>query len=236
MGSARKRRKVFREWRKKVAYSVVPGISAFGRMLIRSLFKTMRVRLQGEEPVIRMLESGEPFLMAFFHGRQLLLVPGMEGYRAAIMASISFLGEVQTGILEGFGYKVIRGSSSRGGARVLGEMIRYLRKGGIGALAVDGPRGPGQIVKPGIIFTARKLGVPIIPVSTSARPALLFKSAWDRYLLPLPFSRGLILLGSPWHPGEGSDSLDVEVQCDNLGRILMELEARADALIGRTAK
>ncbi len=235
MGKTRKRNKAFREWKKKVAYSVVPGISFLGKLLIRSLFKTMRVRLQEEERVAQLLKSGEPFLIAFFHGRQFLLVRGLEGHQAAIMTSISFLGEVQRGILEGFGYKVIRGSSSRGGARVLGEMIRHLRQGGVAAMAVDGPRGPGRVVKPGIIFTARKLGVPIVPVATSAHPAFFFKSAWDQYILPLPFSRGVILLGLPWSPGEDSDANDVEKQCERLGQILGELEARADALIGRTA-
>ena len=103
-------------------------------------------------------------------------------------------------------------------------------------MAVDGPRGPGRIVKPGIIFAALKLGVPIVPTTTSARPALLFKSAWDRYLLPLPFSRGLILMGLPWHPGEVSDPSNVKVQCEELSRILVDLEAQADALVGKTGK
>lgn len=234
MASRRKKIKVFRTWGKRIAYKAVPLLSAFGRIFIRSLWATMRVEYQGDERVLTMLKSDQPFLLAFFHGRQFLLVRGMEGYRAAIMASISYLGEVQTRILEGFGYEVIRGSSSRGGARVLGEMIRYVRQGRVGAMAVDGPRGPGRVVKPGIVFAARKLGIPIVPVTTSARPAILLRSAWDRYLLPLPFSRGLILIGSPWHPGEGGPDGVME-DCKKLGRLLEELEIQANVLVGKKA-
>ena len=236
MAPPRKKNKVFRKWGKRIAYKAVPLFSAFGRIFIRSLWATMRVDYQGDERALAMLKSDQSFLLAFFHGRQFLLVRGMEGYRAAIMASISFLGEVQSKILEGFGYEVIRGSSSRGGARVLGEMIRLVRKGRIGALAVDGPRGPGHIVKPGIIFTARKLKIPIIPVTTSARPALLFRFAWDRYLLPLPFGRGVIFFGSPWEPGAAKQNSDVETDCEILAGMLEDLEARADAVLGKTSK
>lgn len=183
-----------------------------------------------------MLAAGQPFLLAFFHGRQFLLINEMEGRPGVIMSSISYMGEVQAGILKGFGFRVIRGSSSRGGARVLGQMIRFVRNGRVGVFAVDGPRGPGGVVKPGVIFAARKLGVPIVPLTTSARPSLLFGSAWDRYVLPMPFCRGLILFGSPWHPGEGPGASGVEEDCLKLGRILSGLEREADVLIGRTKK
>jgi len=227
------RRSPFREWRRSLAYRIVPVFSALGRFFIRSFWATMRVRLQDERPVISMLEAGQPFLVAFFHGRQFLLVRGLRGWPAVIMASISYMGEIQSGILEGLGYRVVRGSSSRGGARVLGEMIRFVRQGRVGAFAVDGPRGPGRVAKSGIVFAARKLGIPIIPVTTSARPSLFFGSTWDRFMLPMPFCRGLILFGSPWHPSGGPDPAGVREECVKLEEMLNELEIRADALVGR---
>jgi lysophospholipid acyltransferase (LPLAT)-like uncharacterized protein len=223
----------FKRWRKRLAYGVVPLLSALGLILIRCFSATMRVRLQGEEPLIAMREAGRPFLLAFFHGRQFLLVSKLSGWPAVIPASISYMGEIQSGILEGFGYKVVRGSSSRGGARVLGEMMRHVRRGRVGAFAVDGPRGPGKVVKPGIIFAARKMGIPVVPVATSARPSRVFVSAWDRYMLPMPFCRGLILFGSPWVPPGGSGDARIREACATLARMLDELETRADALIGK---
>jgi lysophospholipid acyltransferase (LPLAT)-like uncharacterized protein len=180
-----------------------------------------------------MLEAGQPFLMAFFHGRQFLLVHRLKSWPAAIMTSISYMGEIQSRILSGFGFKIIRGSSSRGGARVLGQMIRLVRQGNIGVFAVDGPRGPGGVAKPGVIFAARKLGVPIVPVTTSARPSFVLKSAWDRYLLPMPFCSALILFGSPWHPGDSLGEEAIREDCRKLEDILNELGKEADTLIGK---
>jgi lysophospholipid acyltransferase (LPLAT)-like uncharacterized protein len=158
----------------------------------------------------------------------------MRNRPVVIMASISYLGEIQARVLNRFGFRIVRGSSSRGGVRVLGEMIRHVRRGHSGAFAVDGPRGPGGVVKPGVIFAARKLGVPIVPLSTSSRPSVLFKSAWDRYLLPLPFSSGLVLFGTPWYPEGSDDDGSVQEDCLKLARILMDLDREADVLVGRT--
>jgi lysophospholipid acyltransferase (LPLAT)-like uncharacterized protein len=225
------RRSPFREWRRRRAYSLVPFLSLLVRFLVRCLGMTMRVRFEGGEPVFRMLKNGQPFFFAFFHGRQFLLIHGLRGHPVVIMTSISYLGEIQAGVLRSFGYSIVRGSSSRGGVRVLTEIIREVRRGNPCAFAVDGPRGPGSVVKPGVIFAARKLGVPVVPVTTASKPSLLFRSAWDRYQLPLPFSRGLILFGQPWNPGEGTGNVAVDQQCRELEAALKRLESRADALI-----
>jgi lysophospholipid acyltransferase (LPLAT)-like uncharacterized protein len=236
MGRPNTRPRTFREWRKKQAYRILPVFVPLVRFLIRSLGATMRVRLEREGPVMRMVEEGKPVLVAFFHGRQFVLVHEMRHRPVVIMTSISYLGEIQARVLGGFGFRIVRGSSSRGGVKVLGEMIRHLRRGYSGAFAVDGPRGPGGVVKPGIIFIARKLGVPIIPVTTSARPSILLRSAWDRYLLPMPFSRGLVLFGTPWHPEGNEDDPAVREDCLKLAQILSDLEKEADALVGKTKR
>ena len=111
------------------------------------------------------------------------------------MTGISYMGEIQSRILEGFGVTTIMGSSKGGGARVLAQMVKMMRSGMVGAFAVDGPRGPYGVVKPGAVYIAKKLGVPLVPVTTSAASSTLITSAWDRYLLPFPFSRCLIQYG-----------------------------------------
>jgi len=233
MNLPRSRRRAFREWRKRQAYRVLPVFVPPVRFFIRFLGATMRVRFVHDKPVMEMLDSRQPFLFAFFHGRQFILVHEMKRWPVVIMTSISYLGDIQARVLSSFGFRIVRGSSSRGGVRVLAEMIRHVRNGDTGAFAVDGPRGPGGIVKPGIIFASKKLGVPIVPVTTSARPSILLHSAWDRYLLPLPLSRGLVLFGEPWHPGGGSGDEDIRSNCLELARILEDLEMEADALLGR---
>ncbi len=205
-------------------------------MLVKGLSLTLRTRFSGEAPVRELLDSKSPFVLAFFHGRQFLLVNQLRNWPNTVMTSISYMGEIQARTLKMFGYKTIKGSRSRGGARVLAEMINNIRRGRIGTFAVDGPRGPFREVKPGAVYAAKKLGVPVIPVSTSAWPSLIIESAWDRYLLPLPFSRALVHLGEPIFLDRDLTEESIQQDCRRIGRALEELEADADALIGRTRK
>lgn len=224
----------FREWKRRQAYRILPVFPPLGFLLIKGLSLTVRARFSGESPVRKMLDSKSPFILVFFHGRQFLLVHQLRSWPNTIMTSISYMGEIQARILKMFGYKTIKGSSSRGGARVLAEMINHIRRGRIGTFAVDGPRGPFREVKPGAVFAAKKLGVPVVPVSTSAWPSLLIENVWDRYLLPLPFSRALVQFGEPIFLDRDFTEESIKQDCRRIGRALEELEAEADALIGRT--
>jgi lysophospholipid acyltransferase (LPLAT)-like uncharacterized protein len=76
-------------------------------------------------------------------------------------------------------------------------MVEGLRKGKDIALAVDGPRGPIYEVKQGITYLAGKLNKPIVPVSTSAKRYWILEKIWDKYMLPMPFTRGVIVYGEP---------------------------------------
>lgn len=224
----------FREWRRKQAYRALPLFPPLGFLLVKGLSLTLRTRFSGEVPVLELLESGKPFVLVFFHGRQFLLVNQLRKWPNTIMTSISYMGEIQSRILEMFGYVTIRGSSSRGGARVLAEIIHHVRRGRIGTFAVDGPRGPYREVKPGAVFAAKKLDVPVVPVTTSAWPSLVMENYWDRYLLPMPFSRGLVHFGEPIFLDRNTTEESVVQDCLRIRSVLEELEAEADDLVGRT--
>jgi len=226
----------FREWRRKQAYRILPVFPPLGFLFIKGLSLTIRTRFSGDASVQEMLNSKSPFVLAFFHGRQFLLVHQLRHWPNTIMTSISYMGEIQARVLKMFGYITIKGSSSKGGTRVLVEMVNNVRRGRIGTFAVDGPRGPYGEVKPGAVFTAKKLGVPVIPVSTSAWPSLLIENAWDRYLLPVPFSRALVHFGEPIFLDSDITEESIKKDCQQVGRALEKLEAEADVLIGRTRK
>jgi hypothetical protein len=138
-----------------------------------------------------------PILFALWHGRMFLSIQAHRHEGIVTMASRSKDGEIIAGWLERNGYKVVRGSSSRGGSEALREMVRQVRSGRAAALTVDGPQGPPRQVQPGIVELARLTGGWILPItSSSARPRFL--ASWDRYLLPRPFSRNVVLYGEPF--------------------------------------
>ena len=141
--------------------------------------------------------AGENIIYAFWHGRQFLLFYNHRNAGAVIPASESRDGEIQAGILKYFGFNVVRGSSKRKGERALLGLVDGLRKGRDIALAVDGPRGPIYEVKQGITYLAGKLNKQIVPVSASAKRFWILEKIWDKYLLPRPFTKGVIVYGEP---------------------------------------
>lgn len=149
---------------------------------------------------------GVPILFALWHGRMFLSIQAHRREGIVTMASRSKDGDIIAGWLERNGYSVVRGSSSRGGSEALREMVRRVRAGNSAALTVDGPTGPPRRVQPGIVELARLTGGWILPItSSSARPRFL--ASWDRYLVPAPFSRNVVLYGEPFPiPADARDA------------------------------
>lgn len=103
------------------------------------------------------------------------------------MTSRSFDGEYIARIIEEFGFKAVRGSSSRGAVRALLGMHTVIEEGRIAAFTIDGPRGPVYVAKPGPVLLARNTGAPIRCFYVAPREAWVLNS-WDRFLIPKPFT------------------------------------------------
>ncbi len=159
-------------------------LAPLGTFLLRALAATWRVRLLGPDPPY---ESG-PIVFCFWHGAQAGLFAHPRPRKVAVLASLSRDGTLQAKILSRLGFDVLRGSSSRGGAPGLRGVIRALRSGVDAAFAVDGPRGPLHVVKPGALLAARAAGAAVVPIAVRSSRAWVFERAWDRYALPKPFA------------------------------------------------
>jgi lysophospholipid acyltransferase (LPLAT)-like uncharacterized protein len=165
-----------------------------------------RVEDQGDE---------SPIVFAFFHGHQFPLLAWKHRRKTAVMVSLSADGEMQGSILAKIGFAVTRGSSSRGGARALVSLVKQMRTGLDAAFAVDGPRGPRGVCKPGALMLARNAGAKIVPMGSAATSAYVFHQAWDRYILPEPFATVGIALGEAMDPnaideGDLARAIDAE--------------------------
>jgi lysophospholipid acyltransferase (LPLAT)-like uncharacterized protein len=206
-------------------------LSMIGWSLIALWSRTLRIRVEGREIPARLEAGGKGVIYAFWHGRQFLLVPTHKGSGIVIPVSESRDGEIQAGILRRFGLGVVRGSSKRKGARALMGLVEALRNNRSVAISVDGPRGPIYEVKQGITYLAGKLGLPIVPVITSARSAWRLEKVWDKYLLPKPFSECLVLYGEPITVN-GTEEDELEKKRIELGAALNATMARADRMMG----
>jgi lysophospholipid acyltransferase (LPLAT)-like uncharacterized protein len=164
-----------------------------GALALRALGRTWRVCFEGPDP----FAGSQPQIAAFWHRNLLVASYLFRNRGVTAFVSRSRDGDLITGALSHLGYaRPARGSSSRGGAAALREMVRLVRKGLTAAVVTDGPRGPARRSKPGVLTLARLTAAPIAPLAFSARPCLRLRS-WDRTLLPLPFARVICHFAAP---------------------------------------
>ncbi|HET7319638.1 MAG TPA: lysophospholipid acyltransferase family protein, partial [Nitrospirota bacterium] len=209
-------------------------LSYIGWVLISIWSRTIRIQFIEKKIPDQLRAEGNNLIYAFWHGRQFLLFHNHRNTGIVIPASESRDGDIQAGVLLHFGFDVVRGSSKRKGDRALLGLVDGLRKGKDIALAVDGPRGPIYEVKQGITYLAGKLNKPIVPVATSAKRFWILEKIWDKYMLPVPFTRGVIVYGEPIVV-RGIQEEELESKRRELTDALNRVMSRADAYFHRQA-
>ncbi len=141
---------------------VIPFLAAVG---IKGLAKTMNISVVGAETVEVFSHKKQPVIIAFWHGRQLMMPLAYRGQSASILISQHRDGEMIASIMQKFGFGAVRGSSSRGGMNALRNLIRAGRQGQDLVVTPDGPRGPACHVQMGVIALAKLTGFPIVPLT-----------------------------------------------------------------------
>ncbi len=208
---------------------VRPGLLAIPIYYIARLIgTTLRLKTSGFE-IIRDLSGGK--ILAGWHGRTFIATRLLRNLGVWTIISHSRDGEMQNRIFTKFGFRTIRGSSGRGGVRAAVEAIRVLRSGATMAFTPDGPRGPSGIVQEGIMLMAQKSGAALIPVGVSANPRWLVKS-WDRYMVPKPFAKAIMIFGDPIFVAANADEDELEQARLRLQREIHRLEAEAEKAVG----
>lgn len=156
---------------------------------LRLLGATWRISRAAPPECAPIIDGTSPAVIAFWHGSMLPVWYRFRSGKHAALVSGSADGELLAGYLEralGYG-RVIRGSSSRGGADALDAMVAALA-GSSCLITPDGPRGPRHVAKPGALVAARRSEVPVMLVGWWCRKKITLGS-WDRMEVPLPFSR-----------------------------------------------
>jgi lysophospholipid acyltransferase (LPLAT)-like uncharacterized protein len=184
-------------------------------LFVRLYLASLRVSVHADPALDR--TDIRPWVLCFWHGEQLALLRFRRRRSTVALVSHSADGQLQSGALAMQGLRVERGSSSRGGARGLIAIVRRLLRGEDAAFALDGPKGPRCTVHPGAGAAARLAAGVLIPMGSAAPRGITLARAWDRFRIPLPFSRVAVRLGAP---------LSASVSDEELGRAV----ARASEL------
>ena len=218
-----------KQLRRDIARFLSAGLAPYLlHFLIRRLYASMRIEVRGSRVMPSFTERGEGFVGIFWHGR-LLMIPFLyPGKWMHVLISTHRDGEIIARVMERFRFRLVRGSSKKGGTAALKEMVRLLREDKDVAITPDGPKGPREVAKPGVAQVARLSGKAVIPMAFGASRAWRLGS-WDRFFIPKPFSRGVYVVGEPlrYRDGEEPEAFRVRIEA-----ALRDVTERADGYFG----
>ncbi|MEW6557347.1 MAG: lysophospholipid acyltransferase family protein [Elusimicrobiota bacterium] len=198
-----------------------------GSFYIWFVGRTSKIIVKNSSVYDWLTKNNKPVIFAFWHGRQIPLVWSHRKKNIQILVSQSKDGEYIARITKRFGFGTVRGSSSKGGIKALVGIIRKAKNGFSVAFTPDGPRGPAREIQPGVILTAQKTGLPIIPLASSSKRKYIIKN-WDEFHIPYPFNKIVICHGEPIYIHETED---IKVKLQELKKAIDETTNKADILI-----
>jgi len=225
-----------RNWLRQIKDKLLLFLASWiGPILIYILGMTLKIEWVGEENLDILRKEKKSVIYAFWHGRMLIFTFSHRKQKIHVLISQHRDGEFIARIIHRLGFVTVRGSTTRGGPKAIFEMCEKTASGFDVAITPDGPRGPGFQVHPGIIYVAQRSGMSIVPITNSAKNRWNL-SSWDRFLIPKPFSKAVIMLGKPIYVPAESTQQELEEIRSDLERQLGELTQKADDYFLRAHK
>lgn len=198
-----------------------------GWLVILLLGKLSFIKVVGRHHFENLKNKKVPIIGVLWHGRILLPIYLHRNQGVTPMISIHADGEIIAQTMQKIGYQTVRGSSTRGGKEAFHNMVDVLNQGRQGAMIPDGPRGPRHYLKPGTLFIAQQAGAYLLPISFSAKRKIQFNS-WDRFILPLPFSKSVVIYGAPINVPQDLSQQQLEQLRKKFEKDMIQLEKQAD--------
>ncbi len=179
----------------RLVLAVVPRVVWALVWIVSRTWRFEVIAEEGVTPLLFGLGAG-PEIYCFWHQCVLPCTVYFRRTGATILISRSFDGELITRILRLFGFKAVRGSSSRGAREGLLGLAQVIESGNPAIFTADGPRGPIYRTKMGPIKLAQMTGAPIGAFHLEPERAWVMRS-WDRFLVPKPFTR-IVVSWAQW--------------------------------------
>lgn len=168
----------------------------FLKSAINLLCKSLKIEKVNQEVIEDLKKKNQNFVLAFWHSTMLLPWYVHRNQNFAALTSLSKDGDLLARQLKSWNYKVVRGSSSKGGDVALGIMVDLAKNKYSIAITPDGPRGPVRQFKAGAVVTAKKSGIPVVLAGVGFDKKRKLKS-WDSFEVPKFFSRAKIVYSEP---------------------------------------
>jgi lysophospholipid acyltransferase (LPLAT)-like uncharacterized protein len=171
-------------------------------IVLRLLEITWRVYIFGPDGGLRKQKSTSQRIYTFWHRHLLTMLCVFRGEPVSVPVSEHQDGEYVAQVMKKYGYRAVRGRTTRGSLKLLKGMLSEIREGRNCAITPDGPRGPCYSVQPGFALLSDKGRLPVCPIGIAVDKAWVF-SSWDRFAVPKPFATIVIKLGDDFIPRRG---------------------------------
>jgi len=202
-------------------------VGVLGKLVLWLWAKSARVKVLGAESYREIREQGRPVIFLIWHGR-IFIVPFFFRRRGIMpLISPSKDGEIAARIMSGWGYRILRGSSSHALIRVWNKMKTELQSGGELIIVPDGPRGPNRKMKLGGLKLAQETGAILVPFTFSTTRKKFLKS-WDNFLMFRPFSRVVAMYGEHFTVDPGLKDEELEKERQKIESYMLYLDEKAD--------
>ncbi len=218
---------------RKFAYQMLTPLI---KLVLTSLWWSYRVRVVGAEHIHRFIRDEKPILPCYWHQMHVICTYYMvqlqkQGLKLGFLISPSMDGEIASMLMQSWGARIIRGSSTRTGARALQQLYRIITNEKVSTVNTpDGPQGPVHEFKPGAIMLSQMTGAPIVPLAYAADRSWQL-GTWDRFLVPKPFAKVVLVIGEPLVMKTGSKLADLQPKQAQLEQIMNALIKHAASLL-----
>jgi len=195
------------------------------------LFATCKVKLHADESVVSPYEStgDRRYLFCIWHDQLVMTLFSGRPKNMAGLVSRHQDGSFLADGMKMIGIASVRGSTSRGGAQAMRELMETARDLHV-AITPDGPRGPRHVIKQGIVFLASHSGRAIIPGAFSCHRCWKFSGGWSDLMIPKPFTTIYIRGGAPFHVPSRLKRDGLDEYTAKLQAVMERLEVEVEAL------
>ncbi len=208
-------------------------ISAFLYTYAKFVGLTTRWHTEGVDKFHQLARENNGVILVIWHGRAMML-PFFKEKDLSLDALVSPHrdGQMMAGLLKRFGIGVIDGSSNENANSGALDLMRSLKKNNSICIIPDGPRGPRMIMGRSPLYYARKTGKPIIGGAYCIRNSVIVDKAWDKMMIPFPFSVGVCKISDPLYVPPHATDAELEQYRQEMEKRLNQISFECDRELG----
>lgn len=216
--------------RSKLITNMISSLIYYYALLIG---KTTKWQTKGIKEFYTDWEKNKSIILIGWHGRA-MLYPYFWNKKRPLNALVSLHqdGRLIAGFLEKCGLGTIGGSSNGNAVGSARDLIESLQKNTAICIIPDGPKGPNMKLSKSPVYFAQKSGKPIYGITCSVKGSKIVHKAWDKMMIPLPFSEGICELIGPYYVPQNASEQEMEEIRQRIETELNQTCFAADKLMG----